>query len=285
MLILQDPRCVEYAAPGHPEAPFRVRDTAALLRAEHPGWEWREPARASDEDLLRVHSPEHLRAVAGAGEDFDADTPAHPGIGEHARRAAGAALDAMRAALGGQKAFSLMRPPGHHALRDRAMGFCYFGNVAVAVLAARAGGAGRVAVWDFDAHHGNGTEALLHGAEGTLAVSIHQWPGWPGTGTKSFDNCRNFPVAPHAPPTRHLEILERSWEEVLAFQPDLVLVSAGFDAYAGDPITQMSLRAEDFATLGRWLREASQPAAAALEGGYARELPRLVEGFLAAWAG
>lgn len=285
MEIVHDPRCAEYAAFGHPEAPFRVLDTATLLRERHPTWRWTQPVSADDEALERAHSAAHIAAVDVAEDDFDGDTPAHAGIGAHARRAAGAALQAARTALAGERSFVLMRPPGHHALRDRAMGFCYFNNVAVAALAAREEGVQRVAVWDFDAHHGNGTEALLQGVEGTLFVSVHQLPGWPGTGARSFDNVRNYPVPPDCPTADHLTVLRDSWEDVLAFQPDLLLVSAGFDAYVGDPITQMTLTSASFATLGGWLHEAGLPTAALLEGGYSRELPRLIDLFLGAWNG
>ena len=163
------------------------------------------------------------------------------------------------------------------------MGFCYFNNIAIAALAARARGVASVVVWDFDAHHGNGTEAILHNVPGTYFVSIHQLPGWPGSGGSSFDNVRNFSVAPYAAAEEHLGLLAESWQAVLLFKPELVLVSAGFDAYVGDPITQMSLREEDFATLGRWIGESRLPAAAIMEGGYARELPELVMKFLTAW--
>ncbi len=283
MVLFHDPQCGGYQSTGHPEAPFRVIRTAAALREQRPEWTWQVPRLAGDGEILRVHSAEHLRALENGGVDFDADTPRYDDLAGHARRAAGAALDAMDAALGGQKAFSLMRPPGHHALRDRAMGFCYFNNIAMAALAARARGVEHVVVWDFDAHHGNGTEAILHNVPGTHFVSIHQLPGWPGSGGSSFDNVLNFPVAPYASAEDHMGILAESWQAVLLFKPSLVLVSAGFDAYVGDPITQMSLREDDFATLGRWLGESGLPAAAILEGGYSRELPELVTKFLTAW--
>lgn len=285
MVILYDPICANFEASGHPEAPFRVVRTAAALREAHPDWVWRKPAPVPDADLLRSHTADHVRQIEAGDEDFDADTPRYDDLAGHARRGAGAALDAMSAALAGEKAFSLMRPPGHHALRDRAMGFCYFNNIAISALAARARGVKRVAVWDFDAHHGNGTESILHGVDGTLFVSIHQLPGWPGSGGSSFENVLNFPVAPFAEASEHMGSLAESWQAVLLFKPELVLISAGFDAYRGDPITQMSLLAENFVTLGDWVREAGIPAAAMLEGGYARELPGLLEGFLAAWQG
>lgn len=258
--------------------------TAARLRERHPDWEWRVPRAATEEELLLAHRPT-LLARLHKPIDFDDDTPHFDGIADYAASAVGAALEAMEHALAGRRAFALMRPPGHHATPARAMGFCYLNQIAVAALAARRRGLARVAVWDFDAHHGNGTEDILLDVSGTLFVSVHQSPGYPGTGLRSVGNCRNYPVAPHTPRDEHLEVLRRSWNEILAWHPDLVLVSAGFDAYARDPITQMTLEPEDFAALGRWLREAPAPVAAVLEGGYSPDLPVLVDGFLTAWQG
>lgn len=192
-------------------------------------------------------------------------------------------MDAVRAAIGREKAFSLMRPPGHHATRNRAMGFCYFSNVAVAALEAIASGVERIAIWDFDAHHGNGTENVVADNPQIAFASIHQFPGYPGTGTRSFGNVHNFPVPPYAGRAHHLAETERALQTLLAFDPQLLLVSAGFDAYRGDPITQMSLEPEDFARFGSWLSDLTIPSAAMLEGGYSDELPELIDAFLSAW--
>lgn len=164
------------------------------------------------------------------------------------------------------------------------MGFCYFNHIAVAALDALANGAERVAIWDFDAHHGNGTEAILANNERVAFASIHQSPLYPGTGLRSFANIRNFPVPPLIPRRQHMDVIRRTLDELLATKPNLLLVSAGFDAYAGDPITQLSLEAEDFAQCGMWLRESCVPAGAILEGGYSDELPELIDAFLSGWS-
>ncbi|HXN34778.1 MAG TPA: histone deacetylase [Opitutaceae bacterium] len=286
MLLLHDPRCADYGSDRFCEQPARVTRTAKHLLGAFPSWSWRTPAEAvPEETLLLAHTRAHLARLERP-VDFDADTPYFPGISLHARRSVAAALEAARHALASrQPAFALMRPPGHHATADQAMGFCYLNQVAIAALAAhREPGVRRVAVWDFDAHHGNGTEAILQGRDGFLYCSVHQSPCYPGTGLADIGNSRNWPVPPLAPRVMHLDALRESLDAVADFQPDLVLVSAGFDSYSRDPITEMTLEAEDFSLLGRWLRETGLPAAAMLEGGYSPDLPELVAAFLAEWA-
>lgn len=284
MHFLHHPQCVEYAALGHPERPSRVQHSAAHLSRAFPGATWIEPGAADLGAVLRAHSEVHLERLLEP-TDFDADTPYHEGISEHAFRAAGAAVACAEQGLAGRKPFSLMRPPGHHACREKAMGFCYLSSVAIAALAARAAGAKRVAVWDFDAHHGNGTEDILKGVPGCLFSSVHQFPGYPGTGKHSDERIHNYPVAPGCDPVQHMEVLESSWETVLEFKPDLILVSAGFDAYRHDPLTELGLEFCDFAELGRWCAAAGRPVGAVLEGGYSEDLPLLIEAFLKNWWG
>jgi len=280
MTIFYDPNCLEYSSPGHPERPERIACTAPLLKERHPDWKWQQPHATTDDELLHAHSRQHIERITTARENFDLDTPFYPKIDTYARHSAGAAVEAARTALRGEFAFSLMRPPGHHATRDRAMGFCYFSNVAVGALDALEKGAERVAIWDFDGHHGNGTEAIVAHNEGIRFASIHQFPG---TGAKSLANIDNYPLAPFTPRNKHLNVANYSLEQLLKFKPDLLLVSAGFDAYARDPLLQMSLEHEDFAKFGRWLSQIDVPVAVVLEGGYSSELPELIDAFLTAW--
>jgi acetoin utilization deacetylase AcuC-like enzyme len=299
MIIFHDPSCLEYSAPNHPERPARISRSVPLLKERHPDWEWRVPQAAGEVALLRAHSRGHLESIRSARRDFDADTPVYPKIYEHALRSAGAAIDVTRAALRGERAFSLMRPPGHHATQDRAMGFCYFNNIAVAALDAlalsdigddRPGSSTlairnvqRVAIWDFDAHHGNGTEAIVADNSRIAFASIHQFPSYPGTGTKSFANVANYPLSPGTPRDQHVEVAKRALDKLIAFRPDLLLVSAGFDACVGDPLVQMILEPEDFFTFGEWLHQLDIPVATILEGGYSNELPELIDAFLTGW--
>ncbi len=222
-----------------------------------------------------------IRHVDTATEPFDADTPNHPKIGEHARRSVGGAIKAMQLAREGKAAFSLLRPPGHHATKDHAMGFCYFNGVAVAALEALATGAQRVAVFDFDVHHGNGTEAILLDHPKAAFASVHQSPCYPGTGLENAGkNCFNFPLPPRTPREIHRKVLKDALDKLLAFKPDVIGVSAGFDAYARDPIAQELLEAEDFEWIGAMLRDCGVKFFSVLEGGYSSDLPELVLAYL-----
>jgi acetoin utilization deacetylase AcuC-like enzyme len=283
MTNFYDPCCLEYSSPGHPERPERIARTVPLLKDRHPEWEWQRPRATTDDELLRAHSREHIERVAKRREDFDLDSPYYPSIEAYARQSAGAAIEAARMALRGEPAFSLMRPPGHHATRDRAMGFCYFNNVAIATLDALENGAERIAIWDFDGHHGNGTEAIVAHNSRIQFASVHQYPAYPGTGAKSFANVDNYPIAPFTPRIEHLNIAKHALEKLIVFKPDLLLVSAGFDAYAHDPLLQMTLERDDFAKFGEWLNKIDSPVAVILEGGYSDELPELIDAFLTVW--
>jgi len=284
MKIIFDEAATRYGGGEHPERPERLLSTVPHLRKVLPQLVWERPFVADDEALMLAHEEAYLGRLRQP-IDFDLDTPYYPEIDQHARRAAGGALLAMRSARQGEPAFSLLRPPGHHAKRAQAMGFCYLNSIAIAALNALSDGCERVAIWDFDAHHGNGTEAIVTGNQRILFASIHQYPGYPGTGTHSFENILNLPVPPMTDAEVHAAKVKEALERLVAFRPDLLLVSAGFDAYVNDPITNLRLEAEHFHRFGTWLREINIPVAAILEGGYSDDLPVLIEGFIRGWIG
>ncbi len=248
---------------------------------------WQKPLEPVDPGvLLRAHSPDLLKRLERAEADFDGDTPAMPGILAHALRSVGGALRAVTLARKGDEAFSLLRPPGHHATPSRAMGFCYLGSMAIAVLEALATGVQRVGVFDFDVHHGNGTEAILAGRPGAFFASVHQHPCYPGTGLVDVsDNCFNYPVPPGLPRKEYRAVLGRALERLVAHRPEIVAVSAGFDAYARDPIAHETLEAEDFHWMGERLRRLGLPVFSLLEGGYSDDLPALVCAYLEGLSG
>src|SRR5208283_2640157 len=160
-------------------------------------------------------------------------------------------------------------------------GFCYLNNIAIAALEAAATGAKRVAVFDFDVHHGNGTEAILLNRSGVAFFSIHLYPFYPGTGAANVgNNCFNYPVTPGTPRAAYRTVLERALDDLKNYRPDLVAVSAGFDAYARDPLGEGTLEVDDFHWLGRSLRALGTPMFSLLEGGYSQDLPELVLAYL-----
>lgn len=285
MIVITDERCTAYHLPGHPERPSRVAATVEKLRSQtRLSITWATPAAVREEQLRRAHSANLLSRLS-VPADFDADTPAYPDIRAHAERSVGGALKAMDLALEGERAFSLLRPPGHHATPRRAMGFCYLNSIAVAVLEALARGWHRVAVFDFDVHHGNGTEDILRGRPDCAFFSVHQFPAFPGTGESSHQNAYNYPVPPGASRAEYRAALEQALADLRRYQPGLVGVSAGFDAFREDPLSDAALEVEDFAWLGESLRQLSVPVFSVLEGGYSHKLPDLVLAYLSGWEG
>jgi acetoin utilization deacetylase AcuC-like enzyme len=279
--IITDERCTGFSYPGHPERPERIALTLRKLRTQTElALTWEAPLPVEDATLLRAHSTEHLARLEEP-RDFDPDTPFFPQIARYARASVGAALAGLKAARAGQSVFSLMRPPGHHATRTGAMGFCYLSNIAIAALEALATGTRRIAVYDFDVHHGNGTEAILLNKPGVSFFSVHQFPCYPGTGTRNVgNNCFNFPILPQTPRAEYRHVLGSAFEHLQTLKPDLVAVSAGFDAYVRDPLAQGSMEAEDYYWLGESFRSLGVPLFSLLEGGYSPELPDLILAYL-----
>ncbi|MDD5261218.1 MAG: hypothetical protein PHD76_05145 [Methylacidiphilales bacterium] len=281
MFVVTDSECTGYGKPGHPENPERISRTIRHLQKQiEIDVFWEHPLGVADPILELAHTREHLRELDRGDRDFDGDTPFYPGIGDYARRSVGAAMKALELAGQGNNSFSLMRPPGHHATASQAMGFCYLNQAAICTLHARACGVPRVAVFDFDVHHGNGTEAILKNKEGAAFFSIHQHPCYPGTGAKSQGNCRNYPVAPGTSAKQYREIAVEALEDLTKFEPELLIVSAGFDAYAKDPLAQLQLTETDFHWIGLQLRQFGIPVVSILEGGYSPDLPELILSYL-----
>lgn len=280
MKIISDSRCLEYAQPGHPERPQRISGTLERLKQQKDvALTWGEPAPVQEAQLLRAHAASHLARLKQA-VDFDADTPTYPHIYEHAVRSVGGGLEALHLARRGENAFSLLRPPGHHATRNRAMGFCYLSTAAIAVLEALAQGVTKVAVFDFDVHHCNGTEAILLNQPHCAVFSVHTYPGYPGTGTRSVQNSFNYPVPPRTPRKEYRAVLETALQELKKYAPNLLAISAGFDAYHDDPVGQELLDLEDYHWLGESIRSFHIPTFGVMEGGYSEALPDLVLSYL-----
>lgn len=277
MKIFYSPKCLEYSQPGHPESPLRVSAAYDYLREK--GFEFIEPVPCKDDDILLAHTPALLDSIKKENF-FDFDTPSFPGIYNIAKLSAGSAIDAaMHCLAKGEKTFSLMRPPGHHATRKGPGGFCYFNNISIASLKAKEK-IGKVAIVDFDCHHGNGTEDIFLGKKDFLYLSLHQSPLYPGTGLGSRENCINYPLSAQTSPAEYLSVLEQGLEKVEKFAPDLLAISAGFDTYKLDPITSFSLEIETYGAIGRMLAGLQIPAFSVLEGGYSRDLAGCIYEFL-----
>jgi acetoin utilization deacetylase AcuC-like enzyme len=265
----------------HPESAERLRVLLESLER------WTESGPASDEDVARCHDRAYIQRVREiAGPTWlDPDTVASETSYDGALLSAGAALEAVR-----QDAFALGRPPGHHALPARAMGFCLFCNVAVAARYAQAElGLERVAIVDWDVHHGNGTQEIFWDDPSVLFVSLHQWPFYPGTGgpDEQSETTLNIPLPAGSGDAEYAAAFSDKVEPAVSrFGPELVLVSAGFDAHEQDPLAMMEVTEDGFRELARRSAALAPRTAAVLEGGYNLEtLPRLVhaalEGFSA----
>ena len=270
--------------PAHAERPERLRVVVDALRDAYPHLDWRQAPIATRGQLLRVHSEHLLEAVLESNPaelmQLDPDTLLSPRSAEAALRAAGAAVAAVDAVMIGaaRRAFCAVRPPGHHATSDAAMGFCLFNSIAVAARhAIDAHGLERVAVVDFDVHHGNGTQAIFEHDRRVLYASSHQAPLYPWTGDRSETGAGNIFNAT-LPPGSDGALFRRVWGDRLLpaiddFAPQLLLISAGFDGHRRDPLAELQLDAADFGWLSEALvaladRHCQGRVVSALEGGY-----------------
>jgi len=287
-LLYTHPACFGHdPGAGHAECPARL--TAIMDALDDPAFadlERREAPAATREQLLRVHPADFIDRIQSAIPDrghasLDADTTASPGSGEAALRAAGAVCAAVDAVALGEagNAFCAVRPPGHHAEPDRAMGFCLFNNIAVGALQARAvHGLHRVAVIDFDVHHGNGTQAMFWDDADLFYASTHQMPLYPGTGDRvergRFTNIVNAPLAPMSGSAEFQQAArDIIFPALLDFRPALIMISAGFDAHEADPLAGLRFQDEDYSWITRELAAIAQQVCegrlvSALEGGY-----------------
>lgn len=276
MKIIYSEKAVEYNIPGHPEAPFRVKKTKEFL--EKTGMKFVSPNKAKEKDILSAHTEELLNLVKSENF-FDADTPAFKGVYENAMLSAGAAIDASDYAMKNEFAFSLMRPPGHHAGRNSLGGFCYFNNIAVAVKKLLTSQS-KVAILDIDVHHGNGTQDIFLGDEKVLFVSLHQVPHYPWTGFNSEKNCINFPLSAGTDETAYLKTLDTAIEKIKNFSPKIVGISVGFDTYHADPLANLNLKKDSYKKIAKKIGEIKAGKFAVLEGGYSQDLPELIGNFL-----
>jgi acetoin utilization deacetylase AcuC-like enzyme len=278
MKIFYSPKCLEYEHPNHPESPDRIQTVFAYLAEK--GFSFIEPRLALEEDILRVHSKTMFEGVK-AGTQSDYDTPAIPGIFDYAMLSAGSAIQAAETATKTEPAFSLMRPPGHHATKNRVMGFCYFNNIAVAATKhLDRFPKSNVSLLDIDCHHGNGTEDIFQGNPSLIYVSLHQNPLYPGTGLQSRGNCYNFPLSAGTEETEYLETLQKACEIIRQFSPALIGVSAGFDTCRNDPLTQLNLAVDTYQKIGEMIFSLKIPTFMIMEGGYSPDLPEFVFSFL-----
>jgi acetoin utilization deacetylase AcuC-like enzyme len=287
-IVVHSERFAEHQTPpGHPERPERaeVMEQAAE-RCRVLGAELVAPRMADRPELRRVHEDEYLRRIeetAGRAVALDPDTYTSPESYDVARLAAGAVLEATARVLdtGGGRALALVRPPGHHAERDRAMGFCLYNNVAVGAAHARASGVGRVAIVDYDVHHGNGTQHIFEADPHVLYLSTHQYPYYPGTGGaaeigvgEGAGATVNLPLEAGAVDEDYREVFEAVVIPVLRrFRPALLFVSAGFDAHERDPLAGMRLTTPSFSAMTMALRGVADECCggrivAVTEGGY-----------------
>lgn len=265
---------------SHPENSNRLKTIVSHLKnGKHQSdLNWIEPSPCLVDDLLKIHTQQHISHIKSVCENgggyLDSDTPVSPESYDTALLSAGAWLDGLNLVLKNESAFILSRPPGHHAEKDRPMGFCLFSNAALTATAALENpNIEKVAIFDWDVHHGNGTENIVKSNRDILYTSIHQYPFYPGTGMESskgdYENVMNIPL-PSGCGWSNYEIAlhEKILPALKSFDPDLIIVSAGFDAHISDPLAGMNLISDDFGKMTEMMIEIQPKVLFGLEGGY-----------------
>lgn len=268
MKIIFSNKCLEYSTALHPESPQRVSVIHEILKNQ--GYRFIEPEPAKIEDLLKVHSRDLIDKIK-TGDFSDPDTPNLAGIFDYAILSAGAALMAAQISLNNENAFSLMRPPGHHASYSNLGGFCYFNNIAIAskfLLDCNK----KVCIIDIDCHHGNGTQDIFLGQNDIIYISLHQSPFYPQTGKISLKNCFNFPLASLTDEEEYLSILKSALKVAKDFRPDIIGVSCGFDTYFKDPLCNIKLQKKSYFEIARMIKALNVPVYSVLEGGYSLDI-------------
>jgi len=278
MIILNSRQCESYRGVEHPESPERITRIVALLEDRNIEITNHEII-ASEKELLLVHSQEHLERLKNSVQE-NLDCPAYPNIFQYASLSAGLALQAGRLSSAGKDTFSLMRPPGHHASKDKSMGFCYLNNAALTALHLR-NYRGKVGILDIDNHHGNGTEEIVSGLEDVIFVDLHRHPDYPGTGMISEKNCFNFPLKTKIGEEGYLLALNEALKKIKDFNPSILVVSAGFDGYCGDHIGNLGLFRSSYKKIGQKIKTLDVPVCSLLEGGYdLNNLPECVLNYI-----
>ncbi|RLD15851.1 MAG: histone deacetylase [Caldiserica bacterium] len=276
MKVIYNFSSVKYEFSGHPESPSRIKIIYESLKDK---FEIEEYSQGLDyEEILKVHTRDLFEKVKN-GEFIDYDTPNNKEMFRYAVLSVGSALKCVEYLLKGERSFSLSRPPGHHALKDRAGGFCYFNNIGIAVNKILENGK-KVLILDLDVHHGNGTEDIFLDRENVLYVSIHQSPLYPGTGLKNISNSYNFPLPPGTDIKTYMEKLEEIEKILKDFSPDYLAISLGLDTLDTDPLGGFALKWSDFYEIGKKIYSWGVPLFVVLEGGYGPDIGRACREFL-----
>jgi len=279
MKIIYSKKCGEFFDKSEEELPYRILKTAKLLRKNN--FKFIQPQKATEKDILRVHSKEHLDVLKYEKKDSPLVDYAtlHKNIFDYTTLSAGGAILAMEKCFE-EKTFSLMRPPGHHAGKTIG-GFCFLNNISIAVKKALdEKKAKKVAIIDIDVHAGNGTQEMVLGDERILFCSIHQSPKYPWTCLTNEKNCFNFLVKKKTREKEYLKIFEEVIKKVKEFNPDLIAVSAGFDTFKKDRIGSIKLEKKTYRKIGKIIKSLNKPTFSVLEGGYSNYLPECVLNYI-----